>query len=124
MPQGVAMDIIEKPWGWEQILAVGDDYKVKLLHINMGERLSLQKHQHRTEFWVVKNGIAIYDDGKGYYRIVKSRDTVRVLPDQVHRVGAWAGPVDIIETQLGGCDDADIVRLADDYDRTLAVDEL
>ena len=47
---------VERPWGWYESLASGEHYLVKRLLIRRGQRLSLQRHQHRCEHWVVVAG--------------------------------------------------------------------
>jgi len=48
----------ERPWGWYLVIDQGERYKVKSIEVNVGASLSLQKHLHRTEHWVVVEGTA------------------------------------------------------------------
>ena len=48
----------ERPWGWYDVIDEGDRYKVKSIEVNPGQKLSLQKHHHRAEHWVVVSGTA------------------------------------------------------------------
>ena len=48
----------ERPWGWYEVIDQGDRYKVKNIEVKPGHRLSLQKHHHRTEHWIVVSGTA------------------------------------------------------------------
>ena len=48
----------ERPWGWYEVIDTGDRYKVKNIEVKPGHRLSLQKHHHRTEHWIVVSGTA------------------------------------------------------------------
>lgn len=108
----------ERPWGWWELLAMGPGYKVKRLIVKPGERLSLQYHHHRSEHWVVVQGIAtvIRDDE----RLTLGRDQYTYIPVKGrHRImNEGTEPLVIIEVQVGSCDEDDIVRLEDDYGRT------
>ncbi len=48
--------MVERPWGWFETLGSGDGYLVKRLCIRAGQRISLQRHRHRLEHWVVVAG--------------------------------------------------------------------
>ena len=48
----------ERPWGWYEVIDQGERFKVKNIEVKPGHRLSLQKHHHRTEHWVVVSGTA------------------------------------------------------------------
>ena len=48
----------ERPWGSYSVIDEGERYKVKSIDVNPGHRLSLQKHYHRAEHWVVVEGTA------------------------------------------------------------------
>ncbi len=50
--------IIARPWGSYEILSEGEGFKVKSIIVKPKQRLSLQKHQHRSEHWVVVRGTA------------------------------------------------------------------
>ena len=52
------MKHVEKPWGYEKIWAHTEKYVGKVLHIEKGHKLSLQKHNHRSEHWIVVSGTA------------------------------------------------------------------
>ena len=43
----------ERPWGWYDVIDHGDRYKVKSIEVNTGQSLSLHRHFHRSEHWVV-----------------------------------------------------------------------
>ena len=106
------------PWGyWEEYLNE-PTYRVKRLIVNPGKRFSLQKHNHRSEYWVVVqgDGLVTLDNEQ---RSVSVGDTVVVPREAVHRLqNKGLIPLIIIETQLGICLEDDIVRLADDWQRT------
>lgn len=110
-------DRCERPWGWFETLARGEGYLVKRLAIRAGRRISLQRHRHRCEHWVVVGGCGELElEGEG---IPAAVGTSLFVP-----AGAWhraaAGPDDllIVEVQRGAeLREDDIERLADDFGR-------
>ena len=55
----------ERPWGWYDVIDTGSTYKVKSIQVESGKSLSLQRHMHRSEHWVVVEGTALVEvDGK------------------------------------------------------------
>ena len=106
----------ERPWGRWTVLDVGPAYTVKRIDVRPHARLSLQRHRHRDEEWIVVGGIG-YATLEGQRRLVAQGDRVRVLRGQAHRLEATADPLVVIEVQLGTCDEDDIERLEDDHGR-------
>ncbi|ORE86731.1 mannose-1-phosphate guanylyltransferase/mannose-6-phosphate isomerase [Aurantimonas sp. 22II-16-19i] len=109
-----------RPWGWFEIRDLGETFKVKRLGVYPGGRLSLQKHRHRAEHWVVVTGTAR----------VTVDDTVSILtPNQhaeiplgaVHRLeNPGDSLLEIIEVQYGSyLGEDDIIRIDDVYDRAI-----
>jgi len=107
-----------RPWGWFTVLADEPDHKVKRIVVRPGQRLSLQRHRHRQEHWLVVSGVA---------RVTLDREVRELGPGasvdigrgQVHRVEN-DGDQDLvfIEIQLGDYfGEDDIERLQDDYGR-------
>ena len=122
----------QRPWGWFEILAVGDGYLVKRLCIHAGQRISLQRHHHRSEHWVVVAGQGELEcEGK---LIAAGPGTSLEVPcTATHRCSAGAIDLIIVEVQrsalISAADikrseadiersEADIERLADDYGRS------
>jgi len=106
---------IDKPWGFEIIWALTDNYAAKLLHINAGYQLSKQYHQVKEEsLYVLKGALYNYDADNKITRI-NPGESFHVSPHQVHRFGAPMGTVEVIEVSTPHLDD--VVRLADDYGR-------
>ncbi len=110
--------IYERPWGSYQTLRMGDNHQVKILTINPGGRLSLQKHFHRAEHWVVVAGeptLTVNDDRKVY----KVNDSIYIPKEAVHRIENLGNlACQIIEVQVGDyLGEDDIVRLEDVYGR-------
>jgi mannose-6-phosphate isomerase-like protein (cupin superfamily) len=111
------LDSDDRPWGrWEEYLNEGG-YRVKRIVVDPGQRLSLQKHLHRAEFWVVVAGGGVFTlDGTD--RDVRAGDQLHIPVGGIHRVrNDGVEPLVVIETQLGRCDEDDIVRIEDDYGR-------
>tara|TARA_A100001015_G_C14706837_1_gene600499 strand:+ start:227 stop:562 length:336 start_codon:yes stop_codon:yes gene_type:complete len=106
---------VEKPWGYEVRWAINDKYLGKILHINAGQRLSLQYHEQKDETIYVLEGTCVVQlDGKT--RIVSTGESLRILPKQVHRFCAPdQNYVKLIEVSTPEIDD--VVRLQDDYNR-------
>lgn len=111
------IDADNRPWGrWEEYLNE-PGYRVKRIVVHPGERLSLQKHEHREEHWVVVQGegqFTLDDD----VRPVSAGDRLHIPKEGVHRIENDSdAPLVFIETQLGICREDDIIRLEDDYGR-------
>jgi mannose-6-phosphate isomerase-like protein (cupin superfamily) len=108
----------EKPWGRGILLEVGPGYKVKRLEVTPGHRLSLQKHRHRYENWVVAAGTATVTIGERTSTLQPQQHTF-IPVDTLHRL-ANEGPdlLVVIEVQHGDpLSEDDIIRVADDYRR-------
>jgi mannose-1-phosphate guanylyltransferase/mannose-6-phosphate isomerase len=106
------------PWGYFQSVEEGDGYKVKRLVVEPGARLSLQRHKHRAEHWVVVAGVAEVTVGDTTQRL-KTNQSTFIRQGEIHRL---ANPGDelltVIEVQYGDyLGEDDIERFADDYDR-------
>ena len=109
----------QRPWGAFYVLEDADTHKVKRLHVHPGARLSYQRHQHRTEHWVIVSGEAevTLDDEVGKYR---AGETVYIGSRMKHRLAnAGSEPLVVIEVQRGTYfGEDDIERFSDDYNRT------
>jgi mannose-6-phosphate isomerase len=110
---------VEKPWGWELIWALTDDYCGKLLFVKAGEALSLQYHEVKDESWYVQEGRAELElsrVGGGEREMVEigPGDCYRFRPGTVHRVRALEDTL-VVEVSTAHLDD--VVRLEDAYGR-------
>jgi len=107
-----------RPWGYYEILDRGKEYQVKKLSVLPGEALSLQTHKHRTEHWVVVNGVATVtkDDAK---MILRKNESTYIPAGAQHRLeNGEKDNLEIIEVQSGSyLGEDDIVRLEDRYQR-------
>ncbi len=109
---------VRRPWGGFRVLASGVGYKTKLLHVDAGQQISLQKHHHRDEKWTILRGraeITLNDQvislGVG--------ESVEIPAQSAHRVRNPAkSTLEILEAQFGQyLGEDDIVRLSDAYGR-------
>jgi mannose-6-phosphate isomerase-like protein (cupin superfamily) len=110
--------VVTRPWGSFQTLEEGAGYKVKRLVVKPGCRLSLQRHRHRAEHWVVVAGVPRVIVGTRARRL-PVRGTVSVPKGAWHRIeNPGDTPVVIIEVQHGSyLGEDDIIRREDDYGR-------
>lgn len=109
---------VHRPWGSYQSLHTGDRFQVKSLTISPGSRLSLQKHHHRAEHWVVVNGTALVTRGEEEVMVYENQ-SIYIPIGTVHRLeNPGKVPLTIIEVQSGSyLGEDDIVRLEDSYGR-------
>lgn len=107
-----------RPWGWFEILEEGDSFKVKRININPGKSISLQKHQQRSEHWVVVHGIATVQKDNKEFELNQNESTY-IDKNQVHRLSNKSNEIlQIIEVQSGNyLGEDDIIRLDDGYGR-------
>lgn len=107
-----------RPWGHYERLDTGDGYQVKRLVVAPGGVLSLQRHRHRAEHWVVVRGEAEVTIN-GDVRTLRANQSVDVPVGAVHRLAnRRAEPVVLIEAQTGSyIEEDDIFRLEDVYNR-------
>ncbi len=116
--RGSPIEFEVRPWGSFSTLEEGPGYKVKRLVVQPGQRLSLQKHRHRAEHWVVVTGTATIV--RGAYHLTLGKKQCVVIPRQAwHRIeNHGRQPVVIIEVQHGSyLGEDDIIRKQDDYGR-------
>jgi mannose-1-phosphate guanylyltransferase/mannose-1-phosphate guanylyltransferase/mannose-6-phosphate isomerase len=107
-----------RPWGHYEGLIQGDRFQVKKISVKPGQKLSLQKHFHRAEHWVVVNGTAIVE--RDAERILLRENESVYLPlGCVHRMeNPGMIPLTLIEVQSGSyLGEDDIVRFEDTYGR-------
>jgi mannose-1-phosphate guanylyltransferase/mannose-6-phosphate isomerase len=109
---------IYRPWGYYQGIDIGGRYQVKRIVVKPGEKLSLQKHLHRAEHWVVVKGAAEVTIND-HVRIIHENESVHIPIGSVHRLANPGKiPIELIEVQVGSyLGEDDIVRLDDIYQR-------
>ena len=107
-----------RPWGTYTILEDTPGYKIKRIEVKPGCRLSLQKHFHRNEHWIVVSGTATVTVGKNT-TLVRPNESTYIKMGEVHRLANEGKiPVVLIEAQVGEyTGEDDIIRLSDDFKR-------
>lgn len=109
---------VYRPWGVFESIGAGPRYQVKRIIVNPGEKLSLQKHHHRAEHWVVVSGTAQVTNGDKTYLVTENQSTY-IPVGQIHSLeNPGVIPLELIEVQSGSyLGEDDIVRLRDVYGR-------
>ncbi|OQS08497.1 mannose-1-phosphate guanylyltransferase/mannose-6-phosphate isomerase [Chromobacterium violaceum] len=109
---------VHRPWGWYDSLDEGGRFKVKRILVKPKASLSLQKHHHRAEHWIVVKGTAEITNGDNVILLTENQSTYIPL-GEVHRLAnPGAIPLEIIEVQSGSyLGEDDIVRFEDTYGR-------
>ena len=107
-----------RPWGSYTILDEHSGYKIKRIEVKAGKRLSLQKHFHRNEHWIVVSGTATVTVGDKKY-LVRPNESTYIKMGEIHRLeNEGKIPVVLIEAQVGEyTGEDDIVRIEDDFKR-------
>jgi mannose-1-phosphate guanylyltransferase/mannose-6-phosphate isomerase len=109
---------VHRPWGWYDSIDEGGRFKVKRIQVKTGASLSLQKHHHRAEHWIVVTGTAEITNGEKVLTLSENQSTYIPL-GEVHRLAnPGTIPLEIIEVQSGSyLGEDDIVRFEDNYGR-------
>jgi mannose-1-phosphate guanylyltransferase/mannose-1-phosphate guanylyltransferase/mannose-6-phosphate isomerase len=117
-PEPLSHRKVHRPWGSYESLTIGERFQVKCLSVLPGCRLSLQKHHHRAEHWVVVSGTALVTRGEEEI-LLRENESVYIPLGTVHRLeNPGKIPVNIIEVQSGAyLGEDDIVRIEDVYGR-------
>ena len=107
-----------RPWGTYTVLDESNGYKVKRIVVKPGKRLSLQKHFHRSEHWIVVSGTATVTRGGDAF-LVRANESTYIPMGEVHRLeNVGRIPLVMIEAQVGEyVGEDDIVRIEDDFKR-------
>lgn len=107
-----------RPWGHYRSVDAGDRFQVKRITVKPGAKLSLQKHYHRAEHWVVVHGTAIVQRGEERM-LVRENESVYIPIGTEHRLeNPGKLPLQLIEVQSGPyLGEDDIVRVSDNYGR-------
>ena len=110
---------VHRPWGWYDSIEEAERFKVKRIMVKPGASLSLQKHQHRAEHWIVVKGTAEITNGDKVFLLTENQSTYIPL-GEVHRLAnPGNSPLEIIEVQSGSyLGEDDIVRFEDSYGRS------
>jgi mannose-1-phosphate guanylyltransferase/mannose-6-phosphate isomerase len=116
--QAVTHVRVYRPWGYYQGVDAGSRYQVKRIVVKPNAMLSLQKHFHRSEHWVVVRGVAEVTIGSDIRTIVEN-ESIYIPIGSVHRLAnPGTMPLELIEVQVGDyLGEDDIERLTDQYGR-------
>ncbi|MCQ8239922.1 mannose-1-phosphate guanylyltransferase/mannose-6-phosphate isomerase [Rhizosaccharibacter radicis] len=116
--EAVAHNRCYRPWGFYESLITGDRFQVKRIVVSPGQKLSLQKHYHRAEHWVVVAGTALVTrDGEEV--LVRENESIYLPLGCTHRLNNPGHiPLTLIEVQSGPyLSEDDVVRIEDSYNR-------
>lgn len=117
--QAVLHRKVVRPWGWYDSVDAGERFQVKRIGVKPGASLSLQKHHHRAEHWVVVKGTAQVTRGSETFLLSENQSTYIPI-GEVHRLhNPGKMELEMIEVQSGAyLGEDDIVRLEDSYGRS------
>jgi len=109
---------VHRPWGCFESLEKQDGYQVKLLTLKSGAKISLQKHNHRAEHWIVIHGEAIITCNEKKFKLSKNQSTF-IPQGSIHRLENQSKEIlKVIEVQTGDyLGEDDILRVEDIYNR-------
>ena len=110
---------VHRPWGNYQSIDIGDRHQVKRIVVKPGARLSLQKHHHRSEHWIVVRGAARVTVNE-LVKTVHENESIYIPIGAVHRLeNPGKILLELIEVQTGSyLGEDDIVRIEDDFQRS------
>ena len=109
---------VYRPWGFYTVIAEGKGFQTKIIHVNKGQKLSVQSHEHRSEHWVVLSGMAkVVLEGKDH--ILSPGHSIDIPVKAIHSLqNPFEEDIEIIEVQKGDIlSEDDIVRYEDMYGR-------
>ena len=114
----MALEQGERPWGSYTVLEENSSYKIKRIEVQPGKRLSLQKHHHRSEHWIVVSGTARVTCGEREFVVNVNESTFIPIGEQHRLENPGKIPLVIIEVQSGEyLGEDDIIRYEDVYAR-------
>ena len=118
VPQAAMHRRVARPWGWYDSVDMGERFQVKRIGVKPGASLSLQKHHHRAEHWIIVKGTAEVTRGQEVYLLSENQSTYIPI-GEVHRLhNPGKMTLEMIEVQSGSyLGEDDIVRLEDIYGR-------
>lgn len=109
---------VYRPWGYYTVLESGDGFLTKCIAVNPNAKLSLQKHFHRSEHWIVLDGVATVVKDNEVYTLAAG-ESIDIAVEEVHSLQNFGNEqLKVLEVQQGDIlDENDIVRLQDIYGR-------
>ncbi len=118
-PEASVHKRVHRPWGYYESIDMGERFQVKRIVVNPGGMLSLQKHRHRAEHWVVVRGTAEVTIGEER-KAVHENESIFIPIGSIHRLANQGKiPLELIEVQTGSyLGEDDIERIEDVYKRS------
>ncbi len=107
---------IKRPWGKFEQFTQNETTTVKVISINENSSLSLQYHNHRSEFWRILSGHPVVTIGEKKMN-ANPGDEFTVANKELHQIEAKDDAVQFLEIAFGDFDENDIVRIEDKYGR-------
>ncbi len=105
-----------RPWGGFERFTLNEPSTVKLIHVEPGQRLSLQRHRDRDELWVALDPGAVFEVA-GRRILPQVGERVFIRAGETHRLSSDGPAVRVMEIAFGHFDEDDIERLEDSYGR-------
>ncbi len=109
---------VYRPWGFYKVIAQGEGYQSKIIHVNPGQKLSVQSHNYRSEHWVLLSGRADVLVGDVVHKLEPGQ-SVDIAVKEIHSLqNPYDVDLEIIEVQKGAIlSEDDIIRYEDMYGR-------
>jgi len=109
---------VYRPWGWYDNIDLGKGFKVKRIMVKPGASLSMQKHNYRSEHWIIVKGLAEITNGDKVIELTENESTY-IEKGKIHQLKNTTGKnLEIIEVQIGEyLEEDDIIRIRDVYGR-------
>lgn len=118
-PQAATHRKVARPWGWYDSIDMGERFQVKRIAVKPGASLSLQKHHHRAEHWIVVSGTAEVTRGADTFLLTENQSTYIPIGEMHRLKNPGKTNLEMIEVQSGGyLGEDDIVRFEDIYGRS------
>jgi mannose-1-phosphate guanylyltransferase/mannose-6-phosphate isomerase len=109
---------VHRPWGWYDSIDAGPRFQVKRIMVKPGASLSLQKHHHRAEHWIVVSGTALVTKGEATFLLTENQSTYIPIGETHRLENPGKTDLEMIEVQSGSyLGEDDIVRFTDNYGR-------
>ncbi|MDO8771327.1 MAG: mannose-1-phosphate guanylyltransferase/mannose-6-phosphate isomerase [Burkholderiaceae bacterium] len=109
---------VARPWGWYDSIDRGQRFQVKRIAVKPGASLSLQKHHHRAEHWIVVSGTALVTKGSETFLLTENQSTYIPIGETHRLENPGKTELEMIEVQSGSyLGEDDIVRFTDNYGR-------
>ncbi len=118
-PQASLHRKVARPWGCYDSIDCGERFQVKRITVRPGAKLSLQKHHHRAEHWIVVSGTALVTKGSETFILTENQSTYIPIGETHRLENPGKTDLEMIEVQTGSyLGEDDIVRFEDSYGRT------